>query len=169
MPLQKGKGGKARKRAKGAEPVRRELILKEEGQEYAQVMRVLGNARVEAQCFDGKRRLCHVRGKLRRCAMRVSDIILVSLRDYQDSKADIIGKYTVEEARQLKKLGEIPESVATSTTTSLEDDVVQFEHDNEADADLFQDSRVGMMPPSSSEDEYESEEEQDLNKRIDDL
>ena len=36
--------------------------------EYAQVIRMLGNGRVEAYCFDGINRLCHIRGKLRKKA-----------------------------------------------------------------------------------------------------
>lgn len=46
--------------------MKRELTFKEDGQEYAQVIRMLGNGRLEAQCFDGQKRLCHIRGKLRK-------------------------------------------------------------------------------------------------------
>ena len=34
--------------------------------EYAQVLRMLGNGRLEAQCIDGTKRLCHIRGKMRK-------------------------------------------------------------------------------------------------------
>ena len=34
--------------------------------EYAQVTKMLGNGRLEAMCFDGSKRLCHIRGKLRK-------------------------------------------------------------------------------------------------------
>ena len=34
--------------------------------EYAQVSKMLGNGRLEALCFDGPKRLCHIRGKLRK-------------------------------------------------------------------------------------------------------
>lgn len=33
---------------------------------YAQVVKMLGNGRLEAMCFDGIKRLCHIRGKLRK-------------------------------------------------------------------------------------------------------
>merc|ERR1712134_107511 len=47
-------------------------------------------------CFDGIKRLCHIRGKLRkRQWINTSDIILVGLREYQDAKADVIMKITV--------------------------------------------------------------------------
>ena len=34
--------------------------------EYAQVMRMLGNGRLEAYCYDGVTRLGHIRGKMRK-------------------------------------------------------------------------------------------------------
>ena len=42
------------------------------------------------------------------------DIILVGLRDYQDQKADVIMKYNSDEARRLKNMGHLPESVNVS-------------------------------------------------------
>ena len=39
--------------------------------EYAQVTKMLGNGRLEAMCFDGVRRLCHIRGKLRKKVGRI--------------------------------------------------------------------------------------------------
>lgn len=78
---------------------------------YAQVLKMLGNGRLEAMCFDGVKRLCHIRGKLRKKVwINTSDIILIGLRDFQDEKADVILKYTADEARQLKSRGEIPEN-----------------------------------------------------------
>ena len=62
-----GKGGKNRRRGKNEnESDKRELIFKEDGQEYAQVIKMLGNGRLEAYCFDGIQRQCHIRGKLRK-------------------------------------------------------------------------------------------------------
>lgn len=42
--------------------------------------------------------------------MNVGDVILLSLRDFQEGKGDIILKYSADEARSLKTLGEIPEA-----------------------------------------------------------
>lgn len=57
------------------------------------------------------------RGKMRkRVWVNAGDIILVSLRDYQDSKADVIAKYTPDEARSLKAYGELPESTKINET-----------------------------------------------------
>ncbi len=72
---------------------------------------MLGNGRLEAECFDGVSRLCHIRGKMRKKVwVSVGDTILLGLRDYQDSKADVILKYNADEARNLKAYGELPEN-----------------------------------------------------------
>lgn len=55
-------GGKNRRRGtKEGDDQRRELTFKEDGQEYAQVLKMLGNGRLEAMCFDGSKRLANVR------------------------------------------------------------------------------------------------------------
>jgi len=60
-------GGKNRRRGKNEnDDDKRELVFREDGQEYAQVTKMLGNGRLEAQCFDGEKRLAHIRGKMRK-------------------------------------------------------------------------------------------------------
>ncbi|BBG99932.1 Nucleic acid-binding, OB-fold-like protein [Prunus dulcis] len=112
MPKNKGKGGKNRKRGKNeADDEKRELVFKEDGQEYAQVLRMLVTVAVKAMCIDGTKRLCHIRGKMhKKVWIAAGDIILVGLRDYQDDKADVILKYMPDEARLLKAYGELPEN-----------------------------------------------------------
>jgi len=133
MPKNKGKGGKNRRRGKNEnEGLKRELVFKEDGQEYAQVTKMLGNGRLEAMCFDGVKRLCHIRGKLRKKVwINQSDIILVGLRDYQDAKADVIQKYSADEARNLKAYGEFPDTIKISDTVDFvgggEDDGIEFD------------------------------------------
>merc|ERR1712048_398582 len=116
----------------GVDQKKQELVFKEDGQEYGQVMRMLGNGRCEVNCFDGTKRLCHIRGKMRKKVwVNQGDIVLVSLRDFQDEKGDIIVKYTAEEARNLKTYGELPEGTKINATDvdgddDLSDDV-QFD------------------------------------------
>jgi len=138
MPKNKGKGGKNRRRGKNEnEGLKRELVFKEDGQEYAQVTKMLGNGRLEAMCFDGVKRLCHIRGKLRKKVwINQTDIVLIGLRDYQDAKADVILKYSADEARNLKSYGEFPESVKINETVDFAggdlDDDIEFD---EVDSD----------------------------------
>ncbi|KAK9844052.1 hypothetical protein WJX81_003047 [Elliptochloris bilobata] len=123
MPKNKGKGGKNRRRGKNESEEKRELIFKEDGQEYAQVMRMLGNGRLEAMCIDGIKRLCHIRGKMRKKVwVNTGDIVLVGLRDYQDEKADVILKYMADEARSLKAYGELPENIRVNETDTFADE-----------------------------------------------
>jgi len=131
MPKNKGKGGKNRRRGKNEnENDKRELVFKDVGQEYAQVVKMLGNGRLEALCFDGVKRLCHIRGKLRKKVwIGVGDIILIGLRDYQDSRADVIQKYNPDEARNLKQYGELPETARINETNfgeGEEEDDIEF-------------------------------------------
>jgi len=133
MPKNKGKGGKNRRRGKNEnEGMKRELVFREDGQEYAQVTKILGNGRLKAMCFDGVERLCHIRGKLRKKVwIAQSDIVLVGLRDFQDCKADVILKYSPDEARNLKSYGEFPDSVKINETVTFGeasyDDGIDFE------------------------------------------
>jgi len=138
MPKNKGKGGKSRRRGKGDSGLdKRELIFKEDGQEYAQVLTMLGGGRLEAQCFDGVKRLCGIRGKMRkRVWVSAGDIVLVGLRDFQDEKADVILKYSADEARNLKSYGELPETAKINESADVEfgeDDDVEFDFDDEID------------------------------------
>ena len=135
MPKNKGKGGKNRRRGKNEnDDEKRELVFKEDGQEYAQVLKMLGNGRVEAQCFDGTKRLAHIRGKMRKKVwINQGDIVLLSLRDFQDDKADVIVKYTPDEARNLKQYGELPDTVKVNENETAygeeSGDDVLFEED----------------------------------------
>ena len=114
MPRARGKGGKNRKKTKAMQDKeRRELQFKEDGQEYGQVTRTLGNGRVEVMCVDGRKRICSIRGSMRnRVWIHAGDIILIGLRDFgDDNKGDVMLKYYEIEARELQELGELPESM----------------------------------------------------------
>ena len=86
---------------------------------------MLGQGRVEVNCFDGEKRQATIRGKLRnRVWMGAGDMILVSLREIGDEKGDVIHKYYPEEAMELQEMGEIPESITIS-----------FAQDNDSEED----------------------------------
>ncbi len=52
----------------------------------------------------------------------VGDIVLVSLRDFQDEKGDIILKYMSDEAKNLKTYGELPENTKINETDLANED-----------------------------------------------
>ena len=92
---------------------------------------MLGNGRIEVSCFDGIKRMGHIRGKLRKKVwMGQGDIILVSLRDFQDDQCDVVHKYNSDEARTLKNVGELPENAKINETDTFgadDDEEVNFE------------------------------------------
>ena len=124
MPKNKGKGGKSRRRGKNNnEQNKRELILKEPGQEYAQVVKMLGNGRLEAFCFDGKLRKCHIRGKMQKKVwINKDDIILISLRAFQDDKADVIHKFMPDEVQELKRKNQLPSKASLADEEEDDDE-----------------------------------------------
>ena len=111
MPKNKGRGGKNYRRGKNENISKRQLEQKEEGQDYAHVIKMLGQGRLLCLCFgDGKTRLGHIRGKMKRKVwIQANDIVMVALRDFQDEKCDVVLKFFPEEVKQLKNLKEIPE------------------------------------------------------------
>jgi translation initiation factor 1A len=133
MGINSGHGGKKHKKGKNKnEERKRELPFKEDGQEYARVINMLGNGRVQIKCSDGAERLGIIRGSMRkRDWVNKDDVLLVSLREFQDNKADVIFRFTPTEAALLKKYGEnVPASEATmAIVEGRDDDAFDFEVD----------------------------------------
>ena len=111
MPPGNLRGGKAYKKHKKA-PAESERAAKfspkEEGQDYARVVRLLGDRRAECFCNDGVTRIGKFRGGIckgpTKQIIEMGDIILVSLRDFEaDSKAcDVLSKYSRTEWRDIE-------------------------------------------------------------------
>lgn len=110
----------------------RPLWVAEDKQLYALVIKRLGGEFIQVQCSDGKTRKGHIPGRMRRKIwMKDGDIILVSLRDMtSDDKCDVIHKYTILEAKQLKSRKLIEFEVKEE-----EEENNVFEEDAESDED----------------------------------
>jgi len=130
------KGGKNVKKSKFKsedKKVARELEYKEDGQEYAQVTKLLGDCKVTLNCYDGVQRLGVIRGALKKkCWIAIGDIVLVGLREFQNDRADVLHKYTPDEARSLIAYGELP---ATARINQNAIDIAQGATGGGADAD----------------------------------
>lgn len=68
-------------------------VVKEEGECFAQVERLLGGSNCHVKCTDGIVRLCVIRGKFRGKSKRdnvlmMGSIVLVGIRDYESRKGD---------------------------------------------------------------------------------
>ena len=90
----------------------RDTVQKDDGQEYAQVVGKLGDSRLKLDCYDGIERIGRICGAMRkRVWIQVGDVVLVSIRGFDDDKCDIIHRYTAIETQDLKNRGSIPKSV----------------------------------------------------------
>ena len=91
--------------------VSKELIFKDDEQDYAVVIDMLGHGRCRVKCLsDDREYLGIIRGNMRKKSLyfiRRNDVVLASFRDYQHDKVDICHLYTDEEVSQLKDYGEI--------------------------------------------------------------
>lgn len=139
MPKNKIGGSGAKKAAsKNTFQSARQIPFKEDLQDYAIVQNLLGNGRLKVLCLsDNTERLGTIRGSMyKKVWINKDDLILVSLREYQDDKCDVIFKYTPDEAKFLKKYGEITKDLTTiREVNDEEDDLIEFGDDKEIDID----------------------------------
>ena len=143
------KGGKKHKKGKKSGQFEtKQLRYKEEGQEYAQITRMKGNCRFDVKCFDGKERMAIMCGGMRkRKFVNLQQVVLVSLRDFQDSVCDIIDSYDDNQVRELKEKKEIPDFIKLEEENMFSEDL--------GDDDIFDTS----LPPDDISDEEEEEED----------
>ena len=113
MPKNRGPGGKGRKRAKGSGATKDTTLLVADAVDpsaalYAFVREVNGHGHYRVVCNDGSERMGVLRGCMRRRVwVRCNDVVLVTTRDYQDDKADIVHKYAGDEVLRLMAMGEL--------------------------------------------------------------
>jgi len=102
-------GGKNYKKSKHAtdEPILYEVLP---GQMYARVVKLVGGCNALVYCNDGKERICHIRGNMRKKVwIDKGDIVLVSLREFDEStrpsdidRGDICAKYDTRVIQRLQ-------------------------------------------------------------------
>lgn len=105
MPKKK-KAGKNRK-TKGVIQEKRLLVEPDlDGQVFGVLEKALGSRFFEVKCLDGKTRRCKVRNK--RMRIKKDDVVIVSIREFDDKNADIIYKYNSDEIRELQSKKSLP-------------------------------------------------------------
>lgn len=113
MPKNRGPGGKGRKKAKGSSGSRDKTLLIASAvdptdAEYGFIKDVCGQGHYRVVCNDGKERLGVLRGSMRRRVwVRMNDMVLVTRRQYQDDKCDIVHKYGSDEVLRLMSMNEV--------------------------------------------------------------
>jgi len=128
MPTKKKKKGKNAKN-KGQGTDKRKLEYKDDMQEYALVTKMLGDRRMQVLLPDKSLNLAMIPGRFRkRCWMKPGDVVIISFREYQVDKLDVVYKYNDEETRKLVNLHEIPPSFLDgSGVVEDDDDACAFE------------------------------------------
>ena len=171
MPKNTGMGGNKRKKGKKQVQEDRELRYKEESEEYAQITKILGDGRFQCKCADGVDRIAHVRGKMRkRTWLANGDIILVSIREFEPEKCDVVEKYKEKEVAKLKSVGEIPDTMVLVNSGEKEeknDDEggIVLEDSVQETTTKKKESSSGFDIESESEEEEEKEEDQKENAK----
>jgi translation initiation factor 1A len=193
MPKNKKGGNKAKKGSnkRFAEAENQPFVTKdpEGGQEYAKVIKSMGGCppMLNVNCSDDKERIGVITGRLRKKVFcNKEDIVLVNLRDYQDSKCDIIWKYSDRETKRLVKEGEISSRFAGIRTAGGSDDkyndfdsIFNFDYkkdeddkddkddkdgDKEEDKSVKkEDKSVKKDESSSSSSEYETDSDEEID------
>jgi translation initiation factor 1A len=106
--------------------VAKHRVLEEpdEGQKYGVVQDMLGSGRVKVICEDSHVRMGRIRGSMRKYGNKViiekGDIVIVSLRDYEEDKLDIVHKYNYEECSCLSKQGSLPVNIQRAWMTLID-------------------------------------------------
>jgi len=130
MPKQKKSG---KNKGSNTEPAKRALIYKQDMEEYAQITKMLGDRRVTVMFPDKTEFIAIIPGRFRkRCWMRVGDVVVVSRREFQETKMDILHKYNADEVKVLLKEYEIPPFFSEAVPTDGDvEDAINFEEAEE--------------------------------------
>lgn len=141
--MTKSKGGSGHRKGKNSDGGDNQLILKEDGQEYAIVTKALGDRRFSCILLGNKRVeiLARLRGKLKNQKWKhmvlVGGYVLVSYRDFQDDKCEIIHTYSDKDVKDLVNLGEIERE-----TDETMDGVVIGDDDDQINSELVENTKA---------------------------
>ncbi len=159
MPPNK-KGGKNYKKGKhvSEDPV---VFERQEDQMYGRILKLLGGCNAIVYCNDGRERLCHIRGSMRKKVwLATGDIVLISLRDFDNNalpntmqKGDICAKY---DPKVIYKLREKDSTINEKLFVSVDKSGNVPDDDN--DGYVFDDN--------GNEDEEEEDEKSKRNDEV---
>ena len=118
----------------------RTLEFKEDGESYGKIIKINGNRRFGCMLDDGEQRMAILPGRFKRFQrVNLGDFVLVSIRDFEKDKVDILIVYRPDEVRMMVAYGEIPSSFVTITENDSDDEVI-FGEDDVCDEDIDIDS-----------------------------
>jgi initiation factor 1A len=175
------KGGKNYKKSKNVteDPT---FIEAAEGQLYGRIVRNLGNSNMIVFCNDNKRRICHIRGGIRKKVwLNVGDIVLVSVREFEKvergefERGDILTKCDPATFGRLKKaagfnlrlfmdLEKLSDNSEGWNSTHIDGSILEgMVRGSAADDDIFE--RGGASADADTEADEETAEEAAARKK----
>lgn len=119
-------------------------------EEYAYVKKLLGNCRVSLLTNSGSEAIGIIRGSMRKFNRRViiepGDIVVVSKRDFQDSKVDIVHKYNTDQVQKLVEESKLSNIISNSISFNNNENFDDSKND-------YNENYVDFGNISSSDDE----------------
>jgi len=151
---------------------------------YAQVVATLGNGMCHVMCKDGKKRLCHIRGKFRGRGMRDNMVkngvwVLVGGRDFEAERTnddkklencDLLEVYSDLDKERLKTLGGFSDFITrdhTFTNTSAQADDDLLFTDNAAEDEYLNIMKQKVPTDNINSSSVEIAQEDEVN--VDDI
>jgi translation initiation factor 1A len=179
-------GGKKHKKAKNYVKVEKLIESDNEFQFYAKVNQKLGGGNFRVDVFIPEKKekvkvggelrekvtrheevkkdqIALIRGSIRkRCRIEVGNVILVSLREFEERKVDIIHAYKSDDVNTLRRQNKLPKSrifendEETDVNFAMEDEPINIEDQNKP-VNVGYISNYDLIPENSDEDVSDNE------------
>ena len=102
----------AREQVKPEEQMRLRLPKNRQNELFAIAEQLMGGSRMNVICADGKARMARIPGRMkRRARVRAGDLLIIKPWDIQDSKADVVWRYTKTQSKILSRRNLLPEEI----------------------------------------------------------
>ena len=160
-------GGSKFKKQKKNNDTERKIVYKsdkfEDQQEYARVDKLLGHCRIMVSLPNKDKKMGIICGRMKgRSYISIGDIIIVSLRGYQDDKVDVIHKYSNDDVKVLKKDTPDVKTLVNDIfggENAHQDDEINWEYDGD-DQEVLTTNNVKSQNRIYDIDDSEEEEEE---------
>jgi initiation factor 1A len=154
---------------------KREMVYPDDdGQEYAIVQSMLGNGRAKVVCENKSTPIGRICGSMRnhraKTIIESGDLVLISSREYDKTKVDIIHKYTNDETHFLISNEYLTEYLTRVYNTKHD---INFTNDNAPDTTVNEDyimfSTIMDDIDKETEENNQNNEEQNIDIDIDNI
>lgn len=130
---------------------------------YAVVLKKAGGQHVDVMCHDGEKRKCYIRGKFRRRIWLDTDaVLLISYREElaDDSKCDVIRKYSVSESNVIRSRGHLDFHKESAKTFGGYDDT-DYDNIDKKEVQVRENIDTSLIPVDDDIEVDDSDEDED--------